>query len=76
VPLSGAALVAQFLVSVARMRRAMGEFEPELVRVNGQPGRVLRIPGVRVWEVLTVEVADGRVQTVRLVRNPDKLAHL
>lgn len=44
VPLSGAALVAQLLVSVARMRRAMGEFEPELVRVNGQPGRVLRIP--------------------------------
>jgi RNA polymerase sigma-70 factor (ECF subfamily) len=76
VPLSGAALVAQFLVSVARMRRAMGEFEPELVRVNGQPGRVLRIPGVRVWEVLTVEVADGRIQPVRLVRNPDKLAHL
>lgn len=75
-PLSGAALVAQLLGSVARMRRAMDEFEPELVRVNGQPGRVLRIPGVRVWEVLTVEVADGRIQTVRLVRNPDKLAHL
>lgn len=54
----------------------MGEFEPELVRVNGQPGRGLRIPGVRVWEVPTVEVADGRIQTVRLVRNPDKLAHL
>jgi RNA polymerase sigma-70 factor (ECF subfamily) len=30
----------------------------------------------RVWEVLTVDVVDGRIQTVRIVRNPDKLAHL
>jgi RNA polymerase sigma-70 factor, ECF subfamily len=79
VPVPGAALVAQFVVSVARMRRALGEFEPRLVTVNGQPGRLLRVRvpgGERVWEVLTVEVADGRIQTVRLVRNPDKLAHL
>jgi RNA polymerase sigma-70 factor (ECF subfamily) len=31
---------------------------------------------VRVWSVLTVDVVDGRIQTVRVVRNPDKLAHL
>lgn len=30
----------------------------------------------RVWSVLTVDVSDGRIQTVRVVRNPDKLAHL
>jgi RNA polymerase sigma-70 factor (ECF subfamily) len=76
VPLSGAALIAQFLVSVARMRRAMGEFEPRMVRVNGQTGRMLRLPGVRIWEVLTVDVVEGRIQTVRIVRNPDKLGHL
>jgi RNA polymerase sigma-70 factor (ECF subfamily) len=29
-----------------------------------------------VWEVLTVDVADGRIQTVRIVRNPDKLGHI
>jgi RNA polymerase sigma-70 factor (ECF subfamily) len=29
-----------------------------------------------VWEVLTVDVVDGRIQTVRIVRNPDKLGHL
>jgi RNA polymerase sigma-70 factor (ECF subfamily) len=29
-----------------------------------------------IWEVLTVDVADGLIQTVRIVRNPDKLAHL
>jgi RNA polymerase sigma-70 factor (ECF subfamily) len=31
---------------------------------------------LRVWSVLTVDVVDGRIQTVRIVRNPDKLAHL
>jgi RNA polymerase sigma-70 factor (ECF subfamily) len=29
-----------------------------------------------VWHVLTVDVVDGRIQTVRIVRNPDKLSHL
>jgi RNA polymerase sigma-70 factor, ECF subfamily len=29
-----------------------------------------------VWEVLTVDVVDGRIQAVRIVRNPDKLGHL
>ena len=31
---------------------------------------------IRVWSVLTVDVVDGRIQTVRVVRNPDKLSHL
>jgi RNA polymerase sigma-70 factor, ECF subfamily len=31
---------------------------------------------LRVQSVLTVDVVDGRIQTVRVVRNPDKLAHL
>jgi RNA polymerase sigma-70 factor (ECF subfamily) len=75
-PLVGSELIADFMVGVARMRHHLGEFEAELVKVNGQRGRLLRVPGVRVWEVLTVEVADGRVQDVRIVRNPDKLRHL
>jgi RNA polymerase sigma-70 factor (ECF subfamily) len=31
---------------------------------------------VRVVSVLTVDVVGGRIQAVRIVRNPDKLAHL
>jgi RNA polymerase sigma-70 factor, ECF subfamily len=33
-------------------------------------------PERRVWDVLTVDVVEGRIQTVRMVRNPDKLGHL
>jgi RNA polymerase sigma-70 factor (ECF subfamily) len=31
---------------------------------------------VRVWSVLTVDVVEGRIQAVRILRNPDKLGHL
>jgi RNA polymerase sigma-70 factor (ECF subfamily) len=52
-----------------------GDFER--VTVNGQPGRLLRDPGhAAILSVLTVDVVDGRIQAVRIVRNPDKLAHL
>jgi RNA polymerase sigma-70 factor (ECF subfamily) len=124
-PLVGAALIARFMALVAQVRRGFGELEIRRVRVNGQPGRLLRGPGEerygeaerlavehalallksgdvdakemaahmtgqrdlagvaaqhqaepRVRQVLTVDVVDGRIQTVRIVRNPDKLAHL
>jgi RNA polymerase sigma-70 factor (ECF subfamily) len=118
-PLSGAALIARFMALVARVRPSSGGFETQSVRVNGQPGRLLRGPGeeqyggaereavekalallrsgdadateldspmaraapqhdaeVRVWSVLTVDVVEGRIQTIRIVRNPDKLRHL
>jgi RNA polymerase sigma-70 factor, ECF subfamily len=125
-PLFGAALVARFMAAVAQVRPDAGDFESRRVRVNGQPGRVLRGPAERplgeaerlaaekafavlrsddvdakqfavlvkrareaaggpatpaqpelhVWSVLTVDVVDGRIQAVRIVRNPDKLSHL
>jgi RNA polymerase sigma-70 factor (ECF subfamily) len=116
------------MAAVAQARPDSGEFENRRVRVNGQPGRLLRGPAeqplgeaerleaekvlarvksgdvdaeelaelvrrareassrttravpeqadIRVWSVLTVDVVDGRIQTVRIVRNPDKLGHL
>ncbi len=129
-PLFGAALIARFMAAVAQVRPPSGEFESRRVRVNGQPGRLVRGPAepplgeaerlaaekalallqsgdvdakrarraregrprrgrserlgavpeqqaeIRVWSVLTVDVVDGRIQTVRIVRNPDKLGHL
>jgi RNA polymerase sigma-70 factor (ECF subfamily) len=118
-PLVGAAVIARFMAAVSQPRP--GAFELRRVRVNGQPGRMLRGPAepplgeaerraaeealarvqsgeidarqlaelvrrsragedaaaeTRVWSVFTVDVVAGRIQTVRIVRNPDKLAHL
>jgi RNA polymerase sigma-70 factor (ECF subfamily) len=124
-PLPGAALIARFMVAISQARPPSGAFESRRVRVNGQPGYVLRGPAepplgdaerraaqktyallrsgevdakhlaamvqerraaevaavagpaeLRVMSVLTVDVVDGRIQAVRIVRNPDKLAHL
>jgi RNA polymerase sigma-70 factor (ECF subfamily) len=123
-PLFGAVLIARFMAAVSQARPESSDFESRPVRVNGQPGRLVRGPAerppgeaerlateqalavmksgdldaqqlaelvknaraaghtppepaeVRVWSVLTVDVVEGRIQTVRIVRNPDKLGHL
>ena len=129
-PLVGAAHIARFMAAVSQARPDAGGFETRRVRVNGQPGRLLRGPAepplgpagqraaeralalvtsgdvdaeqlaalvrdarhaggghaprdvsrreaeLRVWSVLTVDVVEGRIQSVRIVRNPDKLGHL
>jgi RNA polymerase sigma-70 factor (ECF subfamily) len=46
------------------------------VKVNRQPGRILRTADGAIWDILSIDVVDGLVQTVRIIRNPDKLAHL
>jgi RNA polymerase sigma-70 factor (ECF subfamily) len=75
-PIYGAAKIARFMAGTARLRRRHGPVEQHLVTVNGQPGRLLRAPGDAVHDVLGVDVVEGRIQTVRIVRNPEKLAHL
>lgn len=75
-PLVGAAEIARFLATVGqRLRSPEDALESRRVRVNGQPGRLVR-GQAGVVSVLTVDVVGGRIETVRIVRNPDKLAHL
>jgi RNA polymerase sigma-70 factor (ECF subfamily) len=45
-------------------------------QVNGQPGAILRDEQGRITNVFVLDIADGAVQTVRSVINPDKLHHL
>ena len=47
-----------------------------LAWVNGQPGAVLYDPERRVISVMELAVADGVVQAIHAVINPDKLGHL
>ncbi|GAA4959409.1 RNA polymerase sigma factor SigJ [Actinoplanes utahensis] len=44
--------------------------------VNGRPGALFRDAAGRVASVISLDIADGRVQAVRSVVNPDKLQHL
>jgi RNA polymerase sigma-70 factor (ECF subfamily) len=48
----------------------------ELTWVNGQPGAITHDAAGRVINVFALDIADGKVQAVRSVINPDKLHHL
>ena len=74
-PIVGAADVAKlFAVMGRQMRRLGATFERR--HVNGQPGIIFRGPHGGVMSVMSFEVVDGRLKTIRSVVNPDKLGHL
>lgn len=75
-PLFGAARIARVIAKLTRKRQRRGPFDTQLVKVNGQPGRILRAEDGSVSDILSIDVVEGRIQTVRVIRNPDKLAHI
>ncbi len=64
-------LVRNLLVQGARVGATM-----RAVEVNGGPGAMTLDADGRIISVLVAEIADGAVQTIRAVVNPDKLGHL
>jgi RNA polymerase sigma-70 factor (ECF subfamily) len=74
-PIEGADKVARMFAGLAiQMGRLGATAEPH--RINGQPGVVFRGPHGGVFSVMSFEVVDGRVATIRSIVNPDKLEHL
>jgi RNA polymerase sigma-70 factor (ECF subfamily) len=71
-PIHGARYAARGALEAFRRLTDLGAI-PALV--NGRPGVVLTSGGA-VDSVLCLEVADGRITEVRVVRNPDKLRHV
>ncbi|EST20791.1 RNA polymerase sigma factor SigJ [Streptomyces roseochromogenus] len=65
--------VARFLVGVAR--QSPPDLSARLLETNGGPA-VLLLSGGTPDSLFQLDVADGRVTTVYVVRNPDKLRHL
>ena len=48
----------------------------EPASINGEPGALNFDADGRLINVFAFEIADGRIQTIRSIINPDKLAHL
>ena len=44
--------------------------------MNGHPGATLMDRDGRIVNVFALDIADGVIQTIRSVLNPDKLRHL
>jgi RNA polymerase sigma-70 factor (ECF subfamily) len=74
-PFHGPLQVARFMLGLARRGPKMGA-SVELTWVNGQPGAVTHDAEGRVINVFALDIADGKVQAVRSIINPDKLHHL
>jgi RNA polymerase sigma-70 factor (ECF subfamily) len=74
-PVQGAERIARLLVGLGRRGRAVG-MGARPAEINGHPGLLTLGPDGRLLGVLALDIADGRVQTVRSIVNPDKLHHL
>jgi RNA polymerase sigma-70 factor (TIGR02957 family) len=75
-PVHGRAKVARTLLAWFRAAARIGGVSLQAAEVNGQPGALLLDPEGRLVTVLAVDVADGQVQAIRSIVNPDKLRHL
>jgi RNA polymerase sigma-70 factor (ECF subfamily) len=72
---AGRQRVMRLFVVALRHGRTLGA-SLRLAWVNGQPGAVMYDREGRVVGVIELDVADGVVQTIRCVVNPDKLGHI
>ncbi|MEU8248754.1 RNA polymerase sigma-70 factor [Nonomuraea sp. NPDC048916] len=84
--LTGAESVMRFLVSVstpegiARFMASIGVTDFEDLRygladVNGAPAAVMTVAG-RVVTIISLLISDGKIDTVYLIANPDKMSHV
>ena len=74
-PVYGREDVAKLLATLFRQGDRL-RVRAEFITVNGQPGAKFLDPQGRLINVLSLDIADGSVQAVRSVVNPDKLTHL
>ncbi len=74
-PLAGRQRVLRLLGGLFRRGRVLGA-SVRLAWVNGQPGAVTYDAEGRVVNVFALDIADGMVQAIRSVVNPDKLGHI
>jgi RNA polymerase sigma-70 factor (ECF subfamily) len=72
----GRRVVATALGSWLELGRRSGGIVFRRAEVNGQPGAIVTDADGGLIGVWSLDIAEGRVQSIRSVVNPDKLAHL
>ncbi|GAA3941832.1 RNA polymerase sigma-70 factor [Actinomadura viridis] len=74
-PVNGRMRVARALASATSMLARSG-IRVHVTEINGQPGAVTIGADDRPVGVLGLDIADGRIQAIHFIANPDKLRHL
>jgi RNA polymerase sigma-70 factor (TIGR02957 family) len=75
-PVHGRTRAARTLGAWARLADRAGGLVLRPTEINGQAGAIALTPDGRVISTLVLDIAEGRIQAVRGVVNPDKLHHL
>jgi RNA polymerase sigma-70 factor (ECF subfamily) len=74
-PIYGRDRVAKLMAGTFAQALELGaSLQP--THINGQPGLLFMGPDGRIGAVMSLDIADGVVQTIHSVINPDKLVHL
>jgi RNA polymerase sigma-70 factor (ECF subfamily) len=71
--ITGADRVMRFMIGVTRKQPAALRSLP--ARINGMPGLIGYVGGTPLF-TLSLDIVEGRIAGVYIVRNPDKLRHL
>jgi RNA polymerase sigma-70 factor (ECF subfamily) len=74
-PIVGADRVSRLLIGLGSQMHELG-LTIQAHQINGQPGAIVFDASGQLTNVFSLDIADGLVQTVRSVINPDKLGHL
>jgi RNA polymerase sigma-70 factor (ECF subfamily) len=75
-PIYGRDKVVRLFVNLARSAERLGVSGMRHAEVNGQPGALFVDSEGQPVVVVSLDIADDLVQTIRAVSNPDKLRHL
>ncbi len=75
-PVYGRDRVGRLLAGLRRQAAALRIERIRLAEINGQPGALFLDPEGTLVLVVSLDIADGLVQAVRAVSNPDKLVHI
>ena len=72
-PIHGRDAVARFSLGTKRFWPENSRIEPR--EVNGQAALIIRT-GDKAFAVFSIDVEQGRIQAIRIIANPDKLARV
>jgi RNA polymerase sigma-70 factor (TIGR02957 family) len=75
-PIHGRARVARLLIAGLRTLARSGGFTTRPEEVNGQPGALFFDREGGLLSVAILDIAEGQIQGVNAIANPDKLRHL
>ena len=74
-PITDPDRIARVTLHLVEKLDSQGDIDYRWVSLNGGTGVLVTLAG-ELHSTLQVDVADGRIRTLYIVRNPEKLAHL